>query len=79
VRRRYKMPGRILDVKFSKSDLYTEHYKDLLDFIIGRNSSDHRYVDIDAIVDLVDTKAPNGKSVIVIREIIRYTTGVVKL
>src|SRR6187399_82186 len=34
-----RCPGRALDVRFSKSDLYTGRYKDLLSFIMGGNSS----------------------------------------
>ena len=74
-----RCPGRALDVRFSKSDLYTGRYKDLLSFITGGNSSGPRYVDLDVIVDLVDTKAPNGKPTIMVRKIVKYTTGVVKL
>jgi hypothetical protein len=74
-----RCPGRILDVNFSKSDLYSDRHKDLLLFIIGGNSSGPRYVDVDVIADFVDTKAPNGKPTIVILEINRYTTGIIKL
>lgn len=73
-----RCPGRTLDVRFSKSDLYTNKNKDLLSFIIGGNSSGPRYVDLDVVADLVDTKAPNGKPAIMVRKIEKYTTGIIK-
>jgi hypothetical protein len=74
-----RCPERTLDVRFSKSDLYTDQYKDLLSFIMGGNSAGPRYVDMDVIADLVDTKAPNGKPAIMVRKIEKYTTGIIKL
>lgn len=73
-----RCPGRTLDVRFAKSDLYTDKYKNLLSFIIGGNSSGPRHVDMDVIADLVDTKAPNGKPAIMVGKIVKYTTGVIK-